>query len=712
MRLRDRVQELRELGAWGTAYRIGRELWVRSGVGARLHPRPSATPAGLDAWALRWLEGLPFAHPAAMSLAMSDRLDDAALDALVADADAAAEGRIRHFGGDRVDCGNPVVWHRDPISGARWPSDGHAWECLAAGPGAGCGDVKLTWEAARFPQAYHLARAAALGGDDAQRARWAGAFAAQVSGFLDASPFPRGIHWGSSQEAVIRLCAWLFGLSVFHRLGYDQSALAQRVAAHAWTLGHQLADEIGYALHAVYNNHLVAEAFGLELCARLVPPCDTAADWRSLGGGILTAQAGRQVYPDGAYINQSHTYHRAALHDYLLAARFRQAVGEPVPAAWHSAMARSLAFLVAQQNPRDGRLPNYGSNDGSMPRVLSTCAYADFRPTLQSLAAAVYDARLYEPGPWDEEVAWLHGPGVLDRPRQPIARQSVSFAHTGYHVLRGSDPSSFLTFRCGTLRDRFTQLDMLHLDVWWRGHNVLADGGSYLYNGPARWHDHFLRTASHNTVTVDGADQMLHARRFKVLYPTEAALTRFAGEGPVMSVAGLHRGYRRLPEGVDHHRAVLTVDAALTVVVDAIVGTGTHTARLHWLAGDHPHRFDAATSQLTLDTPDGPFCVAVYTPEGHRCPGDVVRGDEAGPRGWLSRTYHHKVPVASLACVRAGPCAQLGTVTVLSGGDEASVRVEGARWRVQTASGTLEFELHRGDDGTLLPRVAHWTPTA
>ncbi len=104
--------------------------------------------------------------------------------------------------------------------------------------------------------------------------------------------------------------------------------------------------------------------------------------------------------------------------------------------------------------------------------------------------------------------------------------------------------------------------------------------------------------------------------------------------------------------------------------------------------------------------------MAVYTPEGHRCPGDVVRGDEAGPRGWLSRTYHHKVPVASLACVRAGPCAQLGTVTVLSGGGEASVRVEGARWRVQTASGTLEFELHRGDDGTLSPRVAHWTPIA
>ncbi len=708
MRLRDRVQELRELGPWGTAYRVGREAWVRSGLGARLYTRPGPPPGGLARWARRWLEALPFAHPEAMSLAMADRLGDHDLDALVALADDAARGRIRHFGGDTVDCGDPVAWHRDPFSGGVWPADVHGSEALGRGPAAGCGDVKLTWEAARFPQAYHLARAAALVGDPAQRARWAAAFGAQVTGFLDASAFPKGVHWASSQEAVIRLAAWLFGLSVFHRLGFDQRPVAHRVAAHAWELGHHLHDEIGYAQHAVYNNHLLAEAFGLELCARLVPPCPVSLDWRALGGQILTAQARRQFYPDGAYINQSHTYQRAALHDYLLAARFRQAAGEEVPEAWRGAMGRALAFLAAQQNPRDGRLPNYGSNDGSMPRVLSTSPYDDFRPTLQCLAAEVYSTRLYGPGPWDEEVAWLHGPGALDLPLAPPTLRSVSFAATGYHVLRGRDPSSFLTFRCGSLRDRFSQIDMLHLDVWWRGHNVLVDGGSYLYNGPARWHDHFLRTASHNTVAVDGADQMLHARRFKVLYPTEATLTRFDPTGPVSVMSGEHAGYRRLPQGVTHRRTVLSVGGDLAVVVDTLRGDGTHTARLHWLAGDFPHREALDAGGLDLDTPDGPFTLRVYDLQGRPCAVDVVRGDPEAPRGWLSRTYHHKTPVASLACVHRGPCPGLTTVTVLCGDETPRVTVTGPRWCLEGPAGTLEFMLGLGPDGVDDARDVRW----
>jgi len=645
-----------------------------------------------------------------MSLAMADRLDDAALDTLIATADDAARGRILHFGQASVDCGDPVAWHRDPFTGATWPTHLHGSEALAAGPGSGCGDVKLTWEAARFPQAYHLARAGALVGDDTQRARWAEAFRAQVTGFLDASPFPLGVHWGSSQEAVIRLAAWLFGLSVWHRLGFDQRPLAGRIAAHAWELGHHLHDEIGYAQHAVYNNHLLAEAFGLELCARLVPPCAVATDWRALGGGILTAQAGRQIYADGAYINQSHTYHRAALHDYLLAARFRQAADEPVPASWQRAMARSLAFLLAQHNPGDGRLPNYGSNDGSMPRVLSTCDYGDFRPTLQCLAAATYGTRVFPPGPWDEEVAWLQGPGALDLPERPAALGSVSFAVTGYHVLREDNPSSFLTFRCGTLRDRFSQIDMLHLDVWWQGHNVLVDGGSFLYNGEARWHDHFLRTASHNTVTVDGADQMLHARRFKVLYPTEAALVRFDPTGPVRVVSGEHRGYLRLPQGVVHRRTVLSVEGGLTVVVDTLQGEGEHTARLHWLGGEYPHSLDADGAGMTLDTPAGPFSVRVYDHAGSPETVSVVRGDDATPRGWLSRTYHHKTAVPSLAHTATGPCTALTTVSVLSGGGAAAVTVDGDRWEVESPEGTLHFVLRLGPGDSHTPALPQWKP--
>ena len=124
-------------------------------------------------------------------------------------------------------------------------------------------------------------------------------------------------------------------------------------------------------------------------------------------------------------------------------------------------------------------------------------------------------------------VAVISEVSSLDAPLRKPARTSVSFAHTGYHVLRGRNESTFAAFRCGSLHDRFSQIDMLHLDVWWRGQNVLVDPGSYQYNGAPCWHEHFMRTAAHNTVVVDGCDQMVHHRQFKVLYWTRARALSF-----------------------------------------------------------------------------------------------------------------------------------------------------------------------------------------
>ena len=133
--------------------------------------------------------------------------------------------------------------------------------------------------------------------------------------------------------------------------------------------------------------------------------------------------------------------------------------------------------------------------------------------------------RLYEPGPWDETCAWLVGSSTLDdAPLRPPARRSVAFRDSGYVVLRGREGGAFTAFRCGSLKDRFSQIDMLHVDVWWRGQNVLVDPGSYVYNGSPEWHRHFLGTESHNTIAIDGRDQMLHFRQFKILYWTEAKL--------------------------------------------------------------------------------------------------------------------------------------------------------------------------------------------
>jgi asparagine synthase (glutamine-hydrolysing) len=219
--------------------------------------------------------------------------------------------------------------------------------------------------------------------------------------------------------------------------------------------------------------------------------------------------------------------------------------------------------------------------------------------------------------------------------------------------------------RCGTLRHRFSQIDMLSLDVFWRGHNVIVDPGSYLYNGPPRWHDHFYGTAAHSTVQVDGRDQMLHYRRFKSLYPAPASRLAFEDAGAYALVEGEHRGYARHPGGCVHRRAVLFVKDDLWVIVDRIAGEGTHRARLHWLCGDYPHRHDPITGAVELETPAGPFWITVHGASSGAA--EVVRGESDPPRGWLSRHYGEKVPVPSFSVSREG-ALPIVFVTVLSAG--------------------------------------------
>lgn len=659
---------------------------MRTGLMERSRPETPDVPGGAA-----WVDRVPFAAAGDVVAAVGVRVPADAVERLRRTALDAIHGRILCFGRWTADFGEPVDWYVNPRSGRRWTDASH-WSRAMAGASE-IGDVKYTWEAARFPHAYHIARAAAF---EPERAPdLARALADRIESFAAAAPFGRGIHWYSSQEIVFRVIAWAFAAKTLlaGTTGCERAvdAVGRAVLECAAHVEHHIA----YAVHAVHNNHLLSEALGLLFAAELFPEAAPARRWRETATSILDEQADRQFYEDGAYIQQSHNYHRLALQDMLVAWTLEVRAGRTPPESWRRALARSVDFLVAHQNPDDGWLPNYGFNDGALPLVLSACDFSDFRPTLQAASLAAHGERLYEPGPWDEEAAWLLGPGALDAPLHAPARQSVAFARTGYYVLRGRDSRSFSTFRCGTIRDRFAQIDMLHVDVWWRGLNVLVDGGSYSYNGPEAWHNHFMRTASHNTVEVDGFDQMLHHRRFKCLYWTRASLLRFEESEAYAECAGEHFGYERHDGRCVHRRSVLFVKDDLWIVVDRIAGRGEHAARLHWLCGDFAHDYEPEAGRLTLETPEGPFSIAVYDEHGRPLAGTVERGREEPPRGWLSRYYGERTAVPSLE-VEARGALPFVFVTLAGAGQPEIVAGEDGSFVVRGSETEVRFRLRDG----------------
>jgi asparagine synthase (glutamine-hydrolysing) len=573
--------------------------------------------------------------------------------ALVAEADAALEGRIRCFSRWEGDFGNPVDWHRNPRRGVSWPARVHWSKALAFEPR--CGDVKLTWEANRFPHAFAMVRAWAITGDS----RYVRGFAEQLRAWEAANPFRGGVNWSSGQELAIRAVAWCFAFNAFAgdpAFGEDDfRRLRRQLRLH----GRHIARHIGFSRLAVHNNHLIGEALGLYLIGGCFPDFPEAAAWKRTGRGLLAGECLRQFRPDGGYCQDSHNYHRLALHYYLWACRLGECRGEPFPREAYETVAASAEQLAAFLEPADGRLPNWGANDGALLNPWTACDYADFRPVLSAARYLTARERAFAPGPWDEELLWLFGPEAAAAGERPYPGGSRSFPVSGLHALRAEN--GFAAFRCGSVTDRFGQADQLHVDLRRDGVEVAGDGGSYLYNDELPFHRHFMGSASHNTVTVDGCDQMLLHRRFKWLHWTRAALLdwRPAEEGGGVA-AGEHHGYRRIASGPVVHRRRVLLSPDGCEVEDRLLpeGAALHAYRLHWLLGDFPF-------SVAAESPAGPWTIRFTLPRGEegtlRLSVRVEDGSEPSPsveavravegdrpRGWVSRYYGERSPALSV----------------------------------------------------------------
>ncbi|MDE2238008.1 MAG: heparinase II/III-family protein, partial [Elusimicrobia bacterium] len=231
---------------------------------------------------------------------------------------------------------------------------------------------------------------------------------------------------------------------------------------------------------------------------------------------------------------------------------------------------------------------------------------------------------------------------------------SRSFPESGLHVLR-EGPGDFAVLRCGSVKNRFSQADQLHVDLWRRGVNVALDGGSYLYNDELRFHRYFMGTASHNTVTVDGQDQMLLHRRFKWLYWTPAALTKFVAAGGG-ELAGFHDGYKRLPGGPRHKRTVRALGAGRWQIEDRFEpgDQRPHDYVLQWLIAGPCGRLDAIESGGSFvfgeTGSESILTCAARSDDPDRVLGlDAAAGVGDPPRGWVSRYYGEKTPACSVA---------------------------------------------------------------
>ncbi|HKP84683.1 MAG TPA: alginate lyase family protein, partial [Blastocatellia bacterium] len=677
------VYEMRVRSGFQTL-RFAQRSWSENELSRWLSPGVPYDPAGYAGY---WRERrrpfffLPGAR-ADYARPLGKVLGETGLESLTSEARRIEQGTFSYFFSQPGNLGFPPDWHRNPFTGQRTSPTAH-WSRIPMFSHAS-GDLKFIWEPGRFASAYKLARAYWVAGDES----YAETFWRLVESWERANPPNHGAHWKCGQETSLRIMAWCFALYAFADSTATTPERLTRLVGMIAAQADRVAGDHVYA-RLQRNNHSISEGAGLWTVGSLFPELKHAQAWRAAGRGILADEAERQIASDGSYIQNSTNYHRLMLQDYLWAIRLGEVTGDPLPDSTSRRIERAVEFLYQIADGESGHAPCYGHNDGALILPLNTCDYSDFRPVIAAGHYLAHRRRLYEAGPWEEDLLWLFGPDALEAPAERIERGSLAAREGGYYTLRGE--RAFALTRCVTYRYRPSQADMLHMDLWWRGANVACDPGSYLYYADPPWDNGLNGTVAHNTVTVDGEDQMTRGPRFMWFDWTEAEALAHdrSAQGNLERFEGRHNGYERLSAPVTHRRAILRAGDDVWLVADDLLGEGSHEVMCQWLLAAGEHVFDEQLGRLRLSLPVGDAHVYWNAAKLGDARVDLSCGDESeAPRGWRSRYYGAREPALSFRVAGRGdmPC-RIVSVFVL-GDPAARVSFDDERVTVSGGDGT------------------------
>lgn len=602
-----------------------------------------------------------------------DLIREEGLTQVVRQADEIVNGKVRLFWGEPVPLvlampGNLTHWTAYESGRVPLPSPTSTKLPVT--------DIKYIWEPGRFGWTFTLGRAYHLTGDE----RYPQAFWQHLADFQEGNPIHMGPNWSSGQEIGLRILALTFAAQIFR--GSHHTTKARKLDLGKWIAAHagRIPVTLLYA-RAQNNNHLLSEAAGLITASLAIPDHPEAPKWRQIGWKWFNRGLETQISADGTYMQHSTNYHRLMLQLALWVHAIQpdlpsgKIFGGPGSRIDHlqqlsvgavDNLHQATTWLVGLTDRQTGRVPNLGPNDGAYILPLSALPFGDYRPVVQAAAQAFWGEPVFGAGVWDEMGRWLN------LRRSKPKEGSTKEIHPPH---RPKDSSMVLIHPKGRSRaylravrfnSRPGHADQLHLDLWWRGLNIAQDPGTYSYNADPPWDNALTHTAVHNTVMVDGSEQMTRAGRFLYLDRAQAEIVSHdqADDGSWVQVYARHDGYLR--SGVRHSRKVTADKEDRWVVEDLIQPLGEknsndlHMVRLHWLLPDWPYKWLEPGHGLRIHSPFGWVFLAVTVlnenpdsiPDSQYSlvrAGKLLHGSEKNfpTWGWFSPTYGVKVPALS-----------------------------------------------------------------
>lgn len=491
------IQLAQNMGGRYFAFRAWYELSRKSGILKRKYPTNPVFQLfiTLDEWRRK---ASPFFFESRETLTFPKVRDKQ----LKKDAERILNGEIQFFNHEWKRLGKDYDWLTNPDTGFHYDISKHWTEVADLSREAG--DIKFTWEKSRFSYLYTIIRYDYHYDEDHSEFVFS-----EITDWIEKNPINQGPNYKCSQEISLRVLNWTFALYFYRNSAHLTDGVFQKMMHSIyWQIRH-VRSNIHFSRISVRNNHAITETLALYLTSLLFPFFPDSEERKKKGKKWFEEEVAYQVYEDGTFLQFSMNYHRVVIQLLTWAIGLAELNKESYADVVYERAYKSLDFLYQSQEESNGWLPNYGSNDGALFFKLSQSDYRDYRPQLDALHQMLTGKWLYAND--FEDKGWY---GVTIQRYAPIVKKKgiISYPVSGYFLIREENTLTFI--HCGIYKDRPAHADNMHIDVWYKGENILIDGGSYKYNAEPEVVRYFMGTESHNTVMLDCHDQMLKGGRF------------------------------------------------------------------------------------------------------------------------------------------------------------------------------------------------------
>ena len=575
-----------------------------------------------------------------------------AREAVMTAADRVMAGNWVLLGVARHDIEDPD-WFFDPVTGTTAPGSGYCFKIDYRSPDV-TGNVKQLWELSRLQHVSVLAAAFALSGEE----RYAERAAQHLRSWWVKNPFLSGVHWTSGIELGLRLITWAWARRLLEGWTGAPGLFERNDDALAQIWWHQRYLDRFPSRGSSANNHVIAEAAGQLVASLAFNWFEESGRWADRSAALLEDELAKNTFPSGVNREMAFEYHGFVAELGLLAAVEADRAGRPLSAGTWDLLGRMVDVVAATC---DVKLhpPRHGDGDDGKGLVLGP-PDANRWATLLALGGEVFGASDWWPPSQPDAAGILIASMAGDHREFAGASVRTShFADAGLTILRttaGEAPEIWC--RCDAGPHGFLSIaahahaDALSVEVRHDGTEILADPGTYCYQGDRSWRNYFRSTLGHNTVEIAHRDQSTsggptlwtrHARTHLIELEMDAA-------GQVSLWSAEHDGYSSLDPPASHRRSVRLLRRDRRIeILDVVETTGPQVARIAFhlgpeviaeRTGDHVVELTWASqagrqASATLRLPEGPTW-------------SLWRGASDPVLGWYSAGFGEKQPSTSV----------------------------------------------------------------